>query len=170
MAPNKTQPALLGGLFIGVLSALPFINALNACCCLWVVIGGVLASYLMQQGHPHPITVADGALVGLLAGLFGGVLGTILSIPIDMVMGPIMRQWLEGLMETRSDMPDEMRDLFRNLETGPLGIAFKFVSMTVTGAIFGLLGGMLGAAMFKKSAPPPPGTVDVLPPTPPLQG
>ncbi len=34
---------------MGVLSALPFINILNACCCLWVVTGGVVAAYLLQE-------------------------------------------------------------------------------------------------------------------------
>jgi len=58
----KFQPALFGGLFIGVLSALPIINIGN-CCCLWVIGGGVLATYLMQQNHPYPIAAADGALV-----------------------------------------------------------------------------------------------------------
>ena len=53
-APPKLQPALFGGLFIGVLSALPIINIGN-CCCLWVIGGGVLATYLMQQNHPYPI-------------------------------------------------------------------------------------------------------------------
>jgi hypothetical protein len=46
-AAPKLQPALFGGLFIGVLSALPIINIAN-CCCLWVIGGGVLATYLMQ--------------------------------------------------------------------------------------------------------------------------
>ena len=62
-AAPKLQPALYGGLFIGVLSALPIINIGN-CCCLWVIGGGVLATYLMQQNHPYPIAAADGALVG----------------------------------------------------------------------------------------------------------
>jgi hypothetical protein len=43
-------------------------------------------------------------------------------------------------------------------------IAFKFVFGVVTGAVFGMLGGLLGVAMFKKNAPPPPGTADVMPP------
>ena len=38
-AAPKFQPALYGGLFIGVLSALPIINIGN-CCCLWVTAGG----------------------------------------------------------------------------------------------------------------------------------
>jgi hypothetical protein len=82
-----------------------------------------------------------------------------------MVMGPIMRQWMESFMQSRSDVPPEMEQLLQNLETGPFGIVLKFVMGTVTGAIFGLLGGILGAAIFKKTTPPPPGTVDVLPPT-----
>jgi hypothetical protein len=32
------------------------------------------------------------------------------------------------------------------------------------GAIFAMLGGLLGVAVFKKKDLPPPGTVDVLPP------
>ena len=43
------QPALLGGVAMGVLSALPVINIAN-CCCAWILFGGGLAAYLMQQG------------------------------------------------------------------------------------------------------------------------
>ena len=59
MAPAKLQPALLGGVTIGVLSALPVINLAN-CCCAWVLFGGALAAYLMQQNHPEPIMIGDG--------------------------------------------------------------------------------------------------------------
>ena len=51
MDSGRLQPAFYGGLFIGVLSALPLVNAGNCCCCLWVVAGGVLAAYLRQQNH-----------------------------------------------------------------------------------------------------------------------
>ncbi len=44
-APCYT-PALLGGLFIGMLSALPIVSVGNCCCCLWMIGGGVLAAYL----------------------------------------------------------------------------------------------------------------------------
>ena len=45
------MPALLGGLFIGVLSALPIVGICN-CCCLWIVGGGVLAAYLAAAESP----------------------------------------------------------------------------------------------------------------------
>ena len=80
MDSGRLQPALYGGLFIGVLSALPLVNVGNCCCCLWVVCGGVLAVYLRQQNSPFAVTSAEGALVGLLAGLFGGVIG---GRPVD---------------------------------------------------------------------------------------
>jgi hypothetical protein len=166
-APLKLQPALFGGLFIGVLSALPIINIGN-CCCLWVLGGGVLATYLMQQNHPYPIAAADGAVVGLLAGLMGGLLGALLSIPIEMMMGPFQRQFLEGIMSRNQDIPEETRRMIENMNSRAVGaamIGFKLVFSVCIGAVFGTLGGLLGVALFKKKdLPPPPGTVDILPP------
>ena len=49
------QPALLGGVFIGVLSALPIVQLCN-CCCVWIVGGGALAAYLQQQNQPMPLS------------------------------------------------------------------------------------------------------------------
>ncbi|HET7697143.1 MAG TPA: hypothetical protein VFK57_15635 [Vicinamibacterales bacterium] len=166
--PPKLQPALFGGLFIGVLSALPIISAGNCLCCMWVVGGGVLATYLMQQNHPYAITAADGALVGLLAGLIGGVIGTILSIPLDMVMGPYQRQLLERIIASNPDFPAETRTMIENMNVGAATVAatmVKLVTSIIFGLIFGMFGGLLGVALFKKNVPPPPaGSLEVLPP------
>ena len=162
----KLQPALFGGLFIGVLSALPLIN-LGNCCCLWVIGGGMLATYLMQQNHPYPIAAADGALVGLLAGLVGGVLGTLLSIPVEMMMGPFQRQIMERVLASNPDIPAETRNMLENMNVGAALTAIKLVLSVCIGLVFGMLGGLLGVALFKKKdLPPPPGTVDILPPQP----
>ena len=162
---SKLQPVLLGGLLIGVLSALPIVNAGNCCCCLWVVTGGALAAYLRQQNLPTQITAAEGAFVGLLAGLVGGVATTILSIPLEMVAGPFQRQIMERILSANPDFPPEVRDAIEQASTGGGMIALKLVTNIVTGLIFGLLGGLLGTAIFKKTPPPPPpGTVEVLPP------
>jgi hypothetical protein len=165
-APQKLQPALYGGVFIGVLSALPLIQAGN-CCCLWVIGGGVLATYLLQQNHPYPVTAADGALVGLLAGLIGGVLGVLLSIPIQMAMGPVQQQMIERLVLSNPDVPEETKDLIRTMGArgvSAIGTFFNLILWSCVGAIFGMLGGLLGVALFKKKDLPPPGTTEVLPP------
>ena len=161
--PPRLQPALFGGLFIGVLSALPLINIAN-CCCLWVLGGGVLATYLMQQNQPDPIQAADGALVGLLAGLFGGILGALLSIPIDMMMAPVQHRILERILAANPDFPDDARSMIENMSTRGVAIAFKMVFSVFIGVVFGMLGGLLGVAMFRKKDVPPPGTTEVLPP------
>jgi hypothetical protein len=165
MDSGRLQPALLGGLLIGVLSALPIVSAGNCCCCLWVISGGALAAYLRQQNLPIQITAAEGALVGLLAGLIGGVAATILSIPIEMVAGPFQRQIVERILSSNADFPPELRDAMERAAMGGGMWALKLVTNIVTGVIFGLLGGLLGAAIFKTTPPPPPpGTVEILPP------
>ena len=62
---------------MGVLSALPIIAAGNLCCCLWVVSGGAIAAYLLQQSQATPIEPGDGALVGLLGIHRDDVLGQV---------------------------------------------------------------------------------------------
>jgi uncharacterized protein YqgC (DUF456 family) len=163
----KLQPALFGGLFIGVLSALPFVNA---CCCLWMMAGGAIAVYLMQQNHPYAVNAADGALAGLLAGLFGAVIGGLLSIPIQMATGPMVQRFIQDLILNNPDIPSESKSTIENLLARNAGFSivatiFSMMVSAVFGSIFGLLGGLLGVALFKKDAPPPPpGTVEVLPP------
>jgi hypothetical protein len=164
LSPAKLQPALLAGVAIGVLSSLPVVNLANLCCCAWVLFGGALASYLMQQNHPAPITAGDGATVGLLAGVVGAVAGTLISIPISVAMGPFQADMVERVLQSARDMPPEARDILENMQTGPaigVGLFFSFLAMLVAGCFFGLIGGLLGALIFKKDLPP------VVPPPPP---
>ena len=105
--------------------------------------------------------------MGFLAGLIGGVLGAILSIPIDVMMGPFQQRLMEWVMSMNPDMPSELRDFSQRAGTGPAAVAFKLVLGVVTGAVFGMIGGLLGVALFKKNTPvgpPEPGRVDILPP------
>lgn len=156
MTPPKLQPALLGGVVIGVLSALP---VLQFCCCAWIVFGGALAAYLMQQNYPGRIGVGDGVLVGLLAGLFGAVVWAIVSIPLQLAIGPFQERMMQQAMENASDLPPEARAFFDGLQGGVMGGVAWFLSfmiMTCLSAVFGMIGGLFGALMFAKDVPPPP--------------
>jgi uncharacterized membrane protein YeaQ/YmgE (transglycosylase-associated protein family) len=164
---DRLQPALWGGVFIGVLSALPLVNAGNCCCCLWVLVGGALAAYLRQQNTPFQITASEGAIVGLIAGLIGAVVGSIVAIPFQMMAGDMQQQIFERVLSENPDITPEMRFWIERLTaTSGLWIVGLLVSLVVN-AVFGMLGGLLGVAIFKKNLPPPPppGTIDV-PPTP----
>ena len=160
MRASKLQPALLGGLVIGVLSALPVIKMGNCLCCLWVILGGLLATWLLQQAQSTPVEAADGALVGLFAGLFGAVVATMVSIPIQMLLGPMSSDMLQRFLEqSGGDMPSEVRGALENVARGGVGGALMFMGLILSlciNAIFGTLGGLLGTVMFRPTMPPAP--------------
>ncbi len=172
------QPALYGGLVMGVLSALPIVAAGNFCCCLWVVSGGLVAAYFLQQQQVTPISHGDGALVGLLAGIVGAFVASLLSIPITLLMAAPERQFVQRLLDNAGNMPPEFRDLLERYSSGDIRVTLfarvvrivvGFVVMLCLGAIFSTIGGLLGAVVFRKPQPPgpplssAPPTIDVPP-------
>jgi len=156
MAPAKFQPALLGGVTIGVLSALPVINLAN-CCCAWILFGGALSAYLMQQNHPEPIQIGDGAIVGLLAGVAGAFVWLIVSVPISTALAPFQSDMAGRIIRDAGEMAPEMRAIFENMAGAPaigLSLILGFFVMLCVSTLFGMLGGLFGALMFKKNQPP----------------
>jgi hypothetical protein len=149
---------------MGVLSALPLVSAGNLCCCLWVVGGGALAAYILQQNQPAPITSGDGALAGLLAGITGAFVHLVLSIPLTFLMAPLQRQIMERIAES-GNMPPAVRGYLTSVSTPFVQLAFGFIFMLMAGAIFSTLGGLLGAAIFRKPVPPSTMTPIDVPPS-----
>lgn len=152
MPSSKLQPALLGGLVLGVLSALPLVSVGNLCCCLWVLSGGALAAYLLQRGQSAPITPSDGALVGLGAGLIGAVVWQVLAIPVTLVMAPLQERLIERLLDA-GDLPDNVRQMFETLRDNSgfslLRLIIGGFFVLVISIIFSTLGGLIGAAFFR---------------------
>jgi len=163
------QAALLGGIFIGVLSALPVVNFAN-CCCLWIVAGGMLAAYLDHA--PAPLrTLPRGAIDGLLAGAIGATVWLIASMAVDTVMGPLQERFLANMLENAADMPPEARAWLESVSrsgAGPFRYVLGFMFQMFVGLVFGALGGLLGALFFwRDNAPPALGGPQTPPPLPP---
>src|SRR4051812_21058456 len=142
---SRYQPALISGLLIGVLSALPLVQRLNACCCLWVVCGGVLATYLLQQRTPGPVLTSDAMLMGVIAGLIGAVITLVGSAVMLSVTGPVWQEPMRQAME-RPDVPPEARQFIEKLMTGHGLVLLQAVITIPTYAVFGMLGALLGTA------------------------
>jgi hypothetical protein len=156
---------MIGGLVGGVLSALPLISGGNLCCCLWIVSGGVVAAYVLQQNQTTPIAAGDGALVGLLAGVAGACVYLVVSIPISLLVGPLEQRIFQGLAETMNNMPPEFREYATRTANGGFRVAmalFSFIFMLCLGAVFSTIGGVLGALIFARKTPP--GIIDIPPP------
>ena len=157
---NKFKPALIGGLVTGILSVIPFVSAANICCCLWAIVGGMIASYLYVKNSPAPANAGDGAILGAITGVIGAVISIVLGIPIALVMGPTMRNLLLKLMENAD--PAQAEQMRRQVEAsgdaiGPL--IFQSLIGAVLLFVFALIGGLIGVLIFEKrkgGAPPPP--------------
>ena len=174
MTQSQLQAVAFGGLFIGVLTALPVVSMGNCVCCLWIVGGGMLTAWLLQRDRAEPLALGEGAVNGLLAGVAGSVVYVAVAIPIGIVTAPFQRRMMEFTMEfvtnSGGDMPPEVREMLEGVGSEGMlaGVAINFVLYLILGVIFATLGGMLGALIFRPSSPPlPPGSP---PPPPPVPG
>ena len=140
---NKFKPALLGGLVVGLLSSIPFINY---CCCIWAIGGGALACMLYMKESPTPVGPGEGAMLGALAGVVGAVLYLVVGVPIAYFLSAAQME--EAFRQANIQIPI----------TGPL---LFIVSGLIGGLILlvlSIIGGVIAVPIFekRKAAPPPP--------------
>ncbi|MFY9607204.1 MAG: hypothetical protein WAU45_01155 [Blastocatellia bacterium] len=179
--PSKLQPALVGGLTIGVLSSIPLVSAGNICCCLWVLLGGAIASRMMVKRSPHlPITTGEGAEVGALAGVVSAGVILVIGVPLNLLFSTSNSESMRQFADS-SDNPairEAMLQVTAMMEEHV--VLFALLTWFVTSIIyiaFATVGGMIGVALFEKrkgQQPPPPapdyGGPGYSPPGPPPGG
>ena len=149
---GRHTPALLGGLFIGVLSSLPVVGA---CCCLWAVCGGMLVAYLQQQNRPDPIETADAVLGGVLAGLIGAIIASIVPVVMVSLTGGSFEELIQRALSENSEIPEEWRRRMGEFMSGRNVAVLIFVVNIPLYTVFSMLGSLLGVAFFRKKTPPP---------------
>ena len=155
---SRAQAILIGGMFTGVLSALPIVSVAN-CCCVWLIGGGAITAYLLQQGQSEPISLADASVGGCLAGVFGAFVSAVIFVPIQLLTQPLQRQ-MADLFRGNADIPPELAEMVEQLSGASVGaVLFGFVVMLLLGMVFSTLGGLLGSIVFRPSQP---ATKDVL--------
>jgi hypothetical protein len=177
------QPALIGGVIVGVLSAIPGISALNCCFCAWALIGGIVAAKLTINRAQRPVKNGEGAQIGLMAGLIGAAIFCAVAVPIILsgVATDFSLKFMEQLAARVNDarLQETMRQAVeqargqsaaqRLVGSLPwlLGQALVYCGFTV-------LGGLLGVVLFEKrkgdfppSPPSPPEYPPDYPPPPP---
>ena len=157
---DKLKPALIGGVVLGLLSAIPFINWVNICCCLWAILGGMLASYLYIKSSPTPAGAGDGAILGVLAGLVGAIVAFVIGVPIQLLVGAAINEILIGFI---ADMNPGQVQMMRQQMMAGQTVAGAIVNGLVGGVflfIFSIIGGLIGVPIFEKRkgnmTPPPP--------------
>jgi hypothetical protein len=155
---NKLKPAIIGGVLVGLLSAIPFVNIGNWCCCLWAILGGAIASYMYIKSSPDRVGAGDGAVLGVLAGVVGAIIYIVLGIPLAILAGGAMRALMLQLMENAD--PSIAREMRRSMMSQTiLGSILGGFGYAVLLIGFSTVGGLLGVTIFEKrkgATPPPP--------------
>ncbi|MCP9493804.1 MAG: hypothetical protein MSG64_05030 [Pyrinomonadaceae bacterium MAG19_C2-C3] len=150
---NKTQSALIGGAMLGILSAIPFVNIANVCCCLWAIAGGALAAYLYikrSAADSLSVSIGDGAMLGGIAGLIGAAIYIVIGIPLNYVAGNAMMGMLLNVLDSAD--PAQAEVLRAQMAQGQ-----SFTQTLLTGLLWGLMlvifsvvGGVLSVVIFGK--------------------
>lgn len=148
---SKLRAGLLGGLLMGLLSAVtvvPQVPFVRFICCIWAMLGGVVAAYLYSKRSPTPARIGDGVAVGAIAGAVGAVISLVAFV-------------LVSLYVTDRTQAEEQ------LARAGLNITYASVIWLIAALAFilqviqALVGGIIGVALFERrgeegSGPPPP--------------
>jgi hypothetical protein len=138
---NKIKPALLGGLVTGILSVIPFVST---CCCIWAILGGMLACFLYVRSSPVPVSTGDGAVIGVLSGVVGGLIYLIIGLPIALIFG--VAQIEESIRRAGVEVP------LTGMAMALLGACLVVIILL----IFSTIGGLIGVPIFEKRKGPQP--------------
>lgn len=145
---NMLVPAVIGGLVSGVLSAMPLANCF---CCLWIILGGMLATYLYFRESATRATSSDALLMGILVGLIAALVDFFLSIPFQALNLAFARRFLETLAEFTEEMPAGWENWLEKGRLTALSLPLMVFTLIMRAVIFaglGALGGVIGLSLF----------------------
>lgn len=142
-------PALVGGALAGFLSGVPLLNCL---CCLWIIGGALLASYLLSKDSVTALTTGDGAIVGIFTGIIAAAVHLFVRIPFHSMNVGLMRNIMEKFAEFAEEMPSGWENLIER-GTGEASLFMSLLGLVINAIIFsalGALGGIIGISIFRK--------------------
>lgn len=154
--PDKFIPALYGGLIIGFISSVPFLNLINCFCCAGIMLGGFLAIFFYKENFTPdtpPFTAGDCMTVGVFAGLIGAVVAVFLEAIFHLIFGNVFGKFvLEQIQRMDIQLPEESLDAIQKALEGGLTFSSIFISLimgAILNSIFGMLGGLIGYNVYK---------------------
>jgi hypothetical protein len=150
--PSVLKPAFLGGVALGVLSALPLVNC---CCLLWLGGGGLLAVYLLRQDYAGEIAAGLGAKAGFLAGMIGALFWQILELPISYITSSQRTEQIQKILQNQNFPAETMQFVEKVLSLladpfNPFVLLIGLIFKAVACGILTTVGGILGAAFWGK--------------------
>lgn len=156
----RIQSIFIGGVVVGVLST-SYLSLINLLCCLGVMLGGGTAAWHYITTANRSIDPVEGASLGAGAGFVGSLLSSL----FDWILRPLGldgESVLQNLMGV--DMEQMMQEQGQMMQEPSTGMMIVSILMgAILLAVFGAIGGAVGASLFGKdnsdspdSPPPPP--------------
>ena len=168
---SKQRAVVVGAVVTGILST-SYFALINALCCLGVMIGGaVAAQQLASAQHGHAET-GDGALLGAGAGALGAIFAQVFDVilrPLNLdsqsVFQGLQKQMMEQMQQNPGAMPQGYEQMMQQGgETSWLVLIMITLASMIVYAIFGAIGGAIGAGLFGRGGREEPGGQSVTPP------
>ncbi len=155
---GKWKAIFIGALITGLS---PFVPFLNLACCVTPLIGAVVAVAVYRNSGPPPqLTSSDGITLGAMSGLIGTGIYAVLVIPLVLFVGSLVGGIFGRIVPTLTEIPGSVRPLLEGLFSNLAGLIGFILLIKITGQlafalVFGILGGLLGVALFKRSSSRP---------------
>ncbi len=149
--PSRTQSILIGGLVVGILST-SVLGLINLACCAGVIIGAMVGVWHYTEEHQLTIPSGQGALIGALAGLLGALLAGIFNQMLVAAGLDFAAGFRETIMQMSSMQmsPEQMEQMQQAQEGSWVMMIAGTLSSMIIFAIFGAVGGAIGASVFQK--------------------
>ncbi len=156
---GKWTAIVVGAAITGLV---PLVPVFRLGCCLIPLAGAFVAVAIYSNSVPRPPLVNnDGVVMGLMTGLLGSILHAIILIPLAFFLGHFIGGFAGRLLPMTPDLPARMEPFLQGIFSHFGGILAFVVIASILGylglsLVFGILGGILGVAVFRRRSTAPP--------------
>ncbi len=153
---GKWKAILVGAAITGLA---PFVPLLNLACCIVPLVGAIVAVAIYRSSVPQPaLNNNDGIVLGMMSGLIGTGIYAVIVTPLVVFVGSVVGGIAGRIVPDLTNVPVSLRHLLETVFSNfgnivGLILLLKIISQLAFSLIFGVLGGLLGVALFKRSAP-----------------
>jgi hypothetical protein len=151
------QPAVVGGVLLGLLSTIPIVQAGNLFFGAWIVGGGAVAAHLlMKQRTDGAIGYGDGAFGGVLSGFVGAIVATLMLIPNKWILPDAFDELHRNFEQQFNNVPDTdgpMKELLLRAMSREVSLTTELVYLFIFAIFFSLIamfGGILMVWISKR--------------------
>jgi len=156
--PDTKQSIILGALVSGILGT-SYLGFINVLCCMGVIAGAMVAVWHYTDTNELTIPTGKGAGMGAMAAIGGAFISLVLNLVLIQVGIRHDTAFVEFMINSWGDQmaPEQLEDLEAQL-AAPFELGAYFLNglfQFAISAIFGAIGGSIGAKVFKKGGDEP---------------